>query len=309
MSSKDRKLLLHVGLLLLLSALVGGLFPLVKIAEQSITPLTLAMSRSVLAALVLLFVVGIGMKRNLAPLILQWKTYVILGALLSVFFVSITMSEEYISASLASLLTCLIPISTFLIATLVLRWERFTLPRVGGATIALAGVAMFIGVEKIEFDRSQLAGVGIIACGYIVYAIYITYSRACKLDPFLAATGTMVYISLILSVAAFTFEQPLQLRPDKDALLATLAIGAVSTGLTYMLLQYLIANAGTVFAATSGYFIPLFAILASYFLVGETIGWLQVAGLGLTLVGAWLVNRSPGQASGPAFTHGKPDSH
>ncbi len=35
------------------------------------------------------------------------------------------------------------------------------------------------------------------------------------------------------------------------------------------------------------------AIVTSYFLVGDSISWLQVAGLGLTLVGAWLVNRKP----------------
>jgi len=40
-----------------------------------------------------------------------------------------------------------------------------------------------------------------------------------------------------------------------------------------------------------GYFIPIFSIVASYFLVGDTIGLLQVVGLGMTLVGAWLVNR------------------
>lgn len=61
-----------------------------------------------------------------------------------------------------------------------------------------------------------------------------------------------------------------------------------------MMLQYLIANAGVVFASTTGYFIPVFAILASYFLMGQTIGWSQVAGLGMTLVGAWFVNRGPG---------------
>jgi len=60
------------------------------------------------------------------------------------------------------------------------------------------------------------------------------------------------------------------------------------------MLQYMIASAGVVFASTSGYFIPVFAILASYFLEGITIGWSQVAGLGMTLVGAWLVNRGPG---------------
>ena len=294
MSSKDGNTLLHVALLLLFSALMGGLFPLVKIAEQTITPLTLAMLRAILAALVLLFAVGIGMKKNLASLNSQWRTYAILGVLLSVFFVSLPEAEEYISASLSSLLTCLIPISTFLITTLVLRWERFTLPRLGGAALALAGVAMFIGPERIQFNQSQIAGVGLIACGYIVYTIYLIYSRASKLDPFLAATGTMVYVSLILSVAAFTLEQPLELRPSKEAVMATLAIGVLSTGLAYALLQYVIANAGTLFAATSGYFIPVFAILASYFLVGETIGWFQVAGLGITLVGAWLVNRKPG---------------
>jgi drug/metabolite transporter (DMT)-like permease len=85
----------------------------------------------------------------------------------------------------------------------------------------------------------------------------------------------------------------MELRPSKQAVLATLTIGVLSTGLAYALLHYVIANAGAIFAATSGYFIPVFAILASYFLVGETIGWLQVAGLGLTLVGAWLVNRKP----------------
>lgn len=152
---------------------------------------------------------------------------------------------------------------------------------------------MFIGLERIQFDNSQLAGVGIIACGFIVYAIYLMYSRACKLDPFLAATGTMVYVSLMLSVAAFTLERPLDLHPGKDAVMATLAVGVLSTGLTYVLLQYVIAKAGAIFAATSGYFIPVFAILASYFLVGETIEWLQVAGMGVTLVGAWFVNRSP----------------
>ena len=152
---------------------------------------------------------------------------------------------------------------------------------------------MFIGVQKIQFDRSQLTGLGIIACGYIIYSTYLIYSRASKLDPLLAATGTMVYVSLILSVAAFTLEQPLELHPGKEALMAMLAIGVLSTGLAYMLLQYLVANAGAVFTATSGYFIPVFAILASYFLVGETINGMQVIGLGMSLIGAWLVNRRP----------------
>ncbi|MEZ5570993.1 MAG: DMT family transporter [Halioglobus sp.] len=187
MTSKDKTVLLYVALLLLFSSLMGGLFPLVKIAEHSIPPLTLALSRALLCAVVLLFAVGVVMKRNLTPLLSQWKTYAILGILLSVFFASLADAEEHSTASLSALLTGGIPISTYLI-----------------------------------------------------------YSSASELDPFVAATGTVV------------------------------------------------------FAATSGYFIPIFAILASHFMVGEAVSWLQVAGLGMTLVGAWLVNRSPAGMRNPA---------
>ena len=291
MNSKDRNPLFHVALLLLLAGLMGGLFPLIKIAEQTITPLTLAMLRALLAATVLIFIVGVGMRRDLTPLFREWRAYATLGSLLSAFFASIPEAEERIPANLSSLLTCVIPISTFLIATLVLRWERFSLSRLGGGIIALAGVALFIGPEKIQFGESQLAGVGIIIVGYIIYAIYLIYARACEFDPLVATTGTMVYVTLILAVAAFTLERPLALRPGTDAVLATVAIGVLSTGLAYVVLNYLIANAGVIFAATSGYFIPIFAVVMGIFLVGESIEWLQVIGLGMSLFGAWLVNR------------------
>jgi drug/metabolite transporter (DMT)-like permease len=168
MSFKKKNILLHVTLLLVISALMGGLFPLIKITEQSITLLTLAMSRAVLAALVLLLVAGVGMKRDLTLLVKQWKTYATLGLILGVFFVLIAEAEEYIAASLASLLTCIIPISTFFITTLILHWERFTFARLGGSALALAGVAMFIGLEKFQFDQSQVTGVAISVAGSII---------------------------------------------------------------------------------------------------------------------------------------------
>ena len=293
MSLKDKSTVLHITLLMFICAMMGGLFPLIKIAEQAITPLTLGMLRALLASMVLLLVVGSVMKRDLTPLISQWRAFATLGVLLGLFFVAIPEAEERIPPSLASLMTCIIPISTFLIATLILRWEKFTFSRLGGGVIALAGVAMFIGLEKIQFGVSQLVGVGIMFCGFVIYAVFLLYARACEFDPFVATTGTMVYVTLLLAVAAFTLEQPLALRPNKEVVLVTLVMGIFSTGAAYAVLNYLIVSAGVVFASTMGYFIPMFAIAASYFLVGDSISWLQVVGLGLTLVGAWLVNRKP----------------
>jgi drug/metabolite transporter (DMT)-like permease len=290
---QDRKLLLHVCLLLLFSALIGAIYPLVKIAEQTIPPLTLTLLRAVLAALILLLAVGGLMKRNLAPLLTQWKTFAILGLLLSGFFIALTEAEESVSSSLSAVLACLLPISTFLITTLVLRWERFSFSRLAGAFLALGGVAVFIGLHAHVANTVELVGVATMAGGYVIYAIYLVFARTRNLDPYLAATGTMIFVSGFMAVAAFVLERPLEIQASSQSLLATLFIGIFSTGLGYVVLYYLIANAGPVFTSTFGYFMPIFAVLASHFLIGEQLGWLQVAGVALTLAGAWLVNRQP----------------
>lgn len=59
---------LHIGLLVLMSTLIGAMFPMLKIAEQSIPPLTLAMLRVLLAAGLMLITVGVLMRRSLASL-------------------------------------------------------------------------------------------------------------------------------------------------------------------------------------------------------------------------------------------------
>jgi hypothetical protein len=66
---------LHVGLLVLMSTLIGAIFPIQKIAEQSIPPLTLTTSGVLLASGLVLIIVGRLMKRSLASL---WEMLVAL---------------------------------------------------------------------------------------------------------------------------------------------------------------------------------------------------------------------------------------
>ena len=99
--------------------------------------------------------------------------------------------------------------------------------------------------------------------------------------------NTLLHVLLLLLFAAVMGGVfPLTKVAEQDITPLTLAIGILSTGLGYAVLNYLIAHAGVIFAATSGYFIPVFAIVMGYFLVKEPITWLQVVGLGMTLVGA-----------------------
>jgi drug/metabolite transporter (DMT)-like permease len=290
----------HVALLLVLSALIGAVYPLVKIAEETIPPVTLTMLRAFFAALLLLIVVGAGMRRSLLPLRTHWKTFALLGLLLSLFFISLSEAEERISASLGALMACTVPSATFLIATLFLRWERFSWLRSSGAVVALVGVALFIGPHRLFSERSELAGVAMISGGFVLYAANMMYARSRNLDPFVTATGTLMVVTLFMAVAAFGLEQPLSIRPSVESLMAAIGVGIFSTGLAYVILYYLVAHAGAVFTSTFCYLMPLFAILVSHLTLGDDLGWTHLAGVALTLAGAWLVNRNPEEIAGGA---------
>jgi drug/metabolite transporter (DMT)-like permease len=289
---------LHVALLLVLSALIGAVYPLVKIAEDTIPPVTLTMLRAFFATLVLLIVVGAGMRRSLLPLRTHWKTFALLGLLLSLFFLSLSEAEERISASLGALMACTAPGATFLIATLFLRWERFSWLRFSGTLVALAGVALFIGPQPLLSGRSELAGVAMIGGGFVLYSLNMMYAGSRKLDPFVTATGTLVAVTLFMAVAAFGLEQPLGIEPSGESLMAAVSLGVFSTGLAYVILYHLVAHAGAVFTSTFCYIMPLFAILVSHLALGDELDWTHLAGVAITLAGAWLVNRKPEEVAG-----------
>jgi len=182
-------------MLLVFAALVGMLFPLVKIAEQTIEPLTLSMLRALLGALLLAAMIAVSGKHSLKSLLAEWKSCAILGLLLSLFFVSISEAEEYITAELGAMLACLLPIATFLMATLLLKWGRFSWLRLSGALLALAGVALFVGPEQVFTEKFELMGMIIISGGYITYAAYLLYARFVSRDPLIGATGTLIFVT------------------------------------------------------------------------------------------------------------------
>ena len=82
---KTDKTIQHIALLLIFSALMGALYPLIKLSEQSFPPVTMTLIRTASAALFMAFVVGIVMKRSLTPLLSQWKAFAVLGLLFSTF--------------------------------------------------------------------------------------------------------------------------------------------------------------------------------------------------------------------------------
>jgi drug/metabolite transporter (DMT)-like permease len=72
-------------------------------------------------------------------------------------------------------------------------------------------------------------------------------------------------------------------------LAAVLALGALGTGLAYILNYSIIRDAGATTASTVAYVMPVVATVAGVTLLGESLAWYQPVGAALVLSGAALM--------------------
>jgi drug/metabolite transporter (DMT)-like permease len=89
-----------------------------------------------------------------------------------------------------------------------------------------------------------------------------------------------------------------------DSVAAMVALGALGTGLAFLIYYTLIADVGPARASLVAYLAPGFAVLYGALLLDEPIGPGTVAGLGLILAGSWLGAggrglRRPARSPGP----------
>ncbi len=196
------------------------------------------------------------------------------------------------SATLAGLLTCLIPVFTFVVAT-ALGQERFAWSRALGVLVALAGaVPLFLarGAQAEVSEGSLFLG----ACA-LVYACYLVLSK-----PLLARRPALVVLAWVYACSLpgalfFTWRGPLlPAEPaSSQAWIALALILLFPTILAYLLNLFALARVRASTTAIYIYAQPLVTGVASALLLGErpTPGMPRAAAL--LFLGIWLVARGP----------------
>jgi drug/metabolite transporter (DMT)-like permease len=103
---------------------------------------------------------------------------------------------------------------------------------------------------------------------------------------------------VILAFMAATLTTAPTQWPD-TSVLSIVLLGALGTGIAYLLYYGIIAAAGATIATTVGYVMPLVAILAGIALLGERLTWNEPVGAAVIVTGAALVQtrtHGPGPA-------------
>jgi drug/metabolite transporter (DMT)-like permease len=210
----------------------------------------------------------------------RWPAIFFVGLLNSgIPFALFAFSLLTITTGLSSIINATVPMFGALVAWLWLG-ERPGLWRIVGLVLG------FLGVSLLAWDQAGLRATAVhpiwamAAClgACISYALAASYTRLYLQDvpPLAAATGSQIGAALGMALPALWLwpQQP----PSQAAWLSLLVLGALCTGVAYLLYFRLLGSASPSRALAVTYLIPLFAVSYGVTLLDEPF----TAGMGLS---------------------------
>jgi drug/metabolite transporter (DMT)-like permease len=281
-------------LMLLVTTLSWGInWPVGKHLLVELPPLTMRGAPGTLGA-VLLALVVMAKGQSLRVPREQWSRLV-LYAILSVtaWMALIGLALVYLPASETAILGAMMPVLAAGLAWPILG-ERPSFRRVISMLMALAGLVILLGGDGIAANQAKLPGIALALSAALLFALGTVLAKRKPLQlPQLTAAVWLVAIGCVpIALAGLLFEHPQfgHMTTLGWSLFAYSTIVQVCIGFAcwFGALQRLPASV----AAIGTLLIPVIGVVASAVTLGEPLGAVQIAALGLTVAGVMLASRS-----------------
>jgi drug/metabolite transporter (DMT)-like permease len=269
----------------LLALLWGASFPVIKVAVETLPPLTVAAGRALVGGLILLALLGPRVKAWLREA--RDGDFFLSQALFNVVlpWTLVAWASRIIEAGLTTVLNSLSPIFVFLLTWAITRHEPATRRKFVGVSLGIAGVVVIVG-------PSVLAGLGThllaeLACvaGSLSYGIAAVIGRRYdRLPALVPAAGSVLTGAAILVPLALYFDG-WPAGASMRSLLAVLTLGILSTGVAFVVYFRLLSTIGSIATASQAYLRIVVGVGLSVLLLGERLEPTHWAGLSLVIAG------------------------
>ncbi|MDB5361858.1 MAG: putative permease protein [Rhodospirillales bacterium] len=277
-----------LALLLLLSLLWGASYALIRVAVETIPPLTLVAVRVTIATVLLQLV----MARQSAALPrspLIWRRFAIQAAMNGILpFSLIAWGEQRIDSGLAGVLNSTTPIFAFLFARIWTRGEPASLRQLGGTLLGLAGIVAIVGPGALGAGLSgEVPAQAAIVAATLCYAVAVLFGRNfAGLPAIVPAAGSTAVSALVMVPAALLIDRPWTLPlPSTESILALVILGTCSTAGAFVVYFRLLGSLGSIGTASVAYLRAAVSVAIGILFLGELPGWQTAGGLVLVLIG------------------------
>jgi len=283
----------HFMMLVLLAGLWGPSFLFIKVAVQTIPPITLVAGRVGIGA-VLLLIYLYAQGGHLPKDRTVWRHLAVIALIHNAIpFVLFSWSEQYIDSAVASILNGTTPLFTIVLAHFFIMDDRLTPAKLVGTLIGFGGLLLLALPSFIDGIQLTTLGVLGVALAAALYGVAIVYSRKYLRDlpPFVAPTGQMIMATLYVLPLSLLVERPYLLpAPSIQSLLSLLALAVLGTAVAFVVYYRLLAVADASYVSMTTYLIPIVGIILGVVVLNEHLTWHSYVGCGLILFGVMVVN-------------------
>jgi drug/metabolite transporter (DMT)-like permease len=274
------------ALFLAISGIWGSSFLLIDIGLEGFEPGLITWMRVGLGALVLSLVpkarrpVAAEDRPRLLALSVLW---------VAIPFTLFPIAQQHVNSAVAGMLNGSVPVFTAVMASLLLR----RLPRGGqliGLLVGFAGVALMSLASGAE-GSAQAFGVVLLLLASLCYGVSINIAT-----PISQRYGSLPVTARMLALAA-VWTAPLGLRDllesrmDWASLASVVVLGAVGTGIAFVIMGALAGRVGSTRSSFITYLIPVVALVLGVVFRDDRVTAWALVGVALVIAGALLASR------------------
>jgi drug/metabolite transporter (DMT)-like permease len=274
----------------------------IKVAIGALTPASLVLVRTGIAAVLLLPLAA--MRGQLRVLLPRWKpllAYTIVEIAVPWLFLSI--AEQRLSSSLSGLLVAAVPLVGALLARLAGGHEPLGARRLIGLLVGMAGVAALVGTDLSGGNAVAFGEIGIVAVGYAVGPLIL--ARYLSDLPGLGVVAASLALAAICYVPVGVAQLPSR-WPSSGVVVAVLVLAVLCTAIAFLVFFALVNEVGPVRTTVITYVNPAVAVALGVAFLGEPFTVGMAAGFALILLGCVLAT-ARSRASGSATAAAAPE--
>jgi drug/metabolite transporter (DMT)-like permease len=261
-----------------------------KIAYLGYDPITVVIFRLAISA-VLITLIALSLKRLQKPTKKDFRLFVLLAFFEPfLYFIGESYGLKYISSTIAAVIVATIPLFSPIAAWFFFR-EKIKWMNAVGLLCSFAGVGLVVLNNSFQFDASPLG----VSLEFLAVLAAISYSIVLRKLVNRYNTLSIIAYQNIIGIVLFlpvwlTFEfNSFVARPfHPQAFRAIILLAVFASTLAFVFFTQSIRQLGVNRSNTFINLIPVFVAILSFFILNESLGIQQIAGIVIVVAGLFL---------------------
>ena len=221
----------------------------------------------------------------------HWPKIWVLGLIwMALPFFLFPIAERTVASSIAGMMNGALPVVVIVVTSVWMRTKPST-QRIVAVLVGFLGIVLIAVPSINEGSSADVRGIFYLLAALMCYAVALNIARPLQaIYPPATLMLRVVLISTVLSAPLGLYA--LRTTTFTFALFgATFVLGALGSGIAFLLFGTLLTRTGTVRAMIPTYFTPIVGTLLGVLFNDEKVLSLSLVGMLIVIFGAWLTSR------------------